>query len=181
MKTLSCIVVALLAFAAPVRAAQVYKGCSVPSATSRHTWYVDPVNGKTPAAGGDGSQAHPWNSLQGVLSGLWGANITYPGYTRPLLSTVPYKHRNAAGAWTYAADIMGSPPVNPGDAIMLMSGNYGDIVIGDYNLPTTNSDWITVEAAQGQTPVFTTLTLSRSNKWVFNAIKVQSLDRKSVV
>jgi hypothetical protein len=175
MKTLNCIVVVLLAFAAPVRAAQVYNGCSVPSATSRHTWYVDPVNGRTPAAGGDGSQAHPWNSLQGVLSGQWGAHVTYPGYTRPLLSSVPYNHRNAAGAWTAAADTMGSPPVNPGDAIMLMSGNYGDIVIGDYNLPTTNSDWITVEAAQGQTPVFTTLTLSRSNKWVFNAIKVQSV------
>ena len=58
---------------------------------------------------------------------------------------------------------------------MLMSGNYGDIGIGDFNLPTTNSDFVTVEAAPGQTPVFSTLLLNRTNKWVFNAIKVQSL------
>jgi hypothetical protein len=58
---------------------------------------------------------------------------------------------------------------------MLMNGNYGDIGIGDFNLPTTNSDFVTVEAAPGQTPVFSTLLLNRTNKWVFNAIKVQSL------
>jgi hypothetical protein len=34
---------------------------------------------------------------------------------------------------------------------------------------------VTVEAASGQAPVFTTLTIDRTNKWVFNAIKVQSL------
>ena len=32
-----------------------------------------------------------------------------------------------------------------------MGGNYGDIGLGDYNLPTTNSDFITIEAAPGQT------------------------------
>jgi hypothetical protein len=73
------------------------------------------------------------------------------------------------------APVIGNPPVQPGDAIMLMSGNYGDIGIGDFNLPTTNSDFVTVEAAAGQTPVFTTLILNRTNKWVFDAIKVQSL------
>src|ERR1700723_550833 len=87
MKTLSCIVILLLACAVPVRAAQVYSGCAVPSATPRHVWYIDPVHGKTPAAGGNGSQASPWNSIQGVLSGAWGAsNFSIPGYTRPLLS-----------------------------------------------------------------------------------------------
>src|SRR5580693_3418209 len=58
---------------------------------------------------------------------------------------------------------------------MLMSGNYGDISIGNFNQPTTNSDFVTVEAAPGQTPVFATLLLDRTNKWVFDAIKVQSL------
>ena len=58
---------------------------------------------------------------------------------------------------------------------MLMNGNYGDVLIGSFNLPTTNSDFVTVEAAPGQTPVFTTLLIDRTNKWVFNAIKVQSL------
>jgi Right handed beta helix region len=168
-------VIILLAFAVPVRAAQVYSGCAVPSATSRHVWYVDPVHGKTPAAGGNGSQASPWNSLSGVIAGGWGASgFSVPGYTRPLLSSVPYVHI-ANGQLVAVADQLGNPPVQPGDAIMLMSGNYGDIGIGDFNLPTTNSDFVTVEAAPGQTPVFSTLLFDRTNKWVFNAIKVQSL------
>src|ERR1700693_6125171 len=175
MKTLGCVVIILLAFAVPVRAAQVYSGCAVPSATSRHVWYVDPVHGKTPAAGGNGSQASPWNSLSGVIAGGWGASgFSVPGYTRPLLSSVPYVHV-ANGQLVAVADQLGNPPVQPGDAIMLMSGNYGDIGIGDFNLPTTNSDFVTVEAAPGQTPVFSTLLFDRTNKWVFNAIKVQSL------
>ena len=169
MKTLGCIVILLLACAVPVRAAQVYSGCAVPSAIPRHVWYIDPVHGKTPAAGGDGSQTAPWNALQGVLS------FRFPlGYTRPLLSSVPYFHV-VNGKRVYVADQLGNPPVQPGDALMLMSGNYGDIVIGDFNSPTTNSDFVTVEAALGQTPVFTTLLLDRTSKWVFDAIKVQSL------
>jgi hypothetical protein len=170
MKTLGCIVILLLACAVPVQAAQVYSGCAVPSATPRHVWYVDPVHGKTPAAGGNGSQASPWNSIQGVISGNWSRGVVVPGYTRPLLSSVPYNHNNTA-----VADQLGNPPVQPGDALMLMSGNYGDIVIGDFNLPTTNSDFVTVEAAPGQVPVFSTLGIDRASKWVFNAIKVQSL------
>jgi hypothetical protein len=175
MKTLGCVVIVLLAFAVPVRAAQVYSGCAVPSATYRHVWYIDPVRGKTPAAGGSGSQASPWNSLSGAISGGWGASgYSVPGYTRPLLSSVPYVHI-ANGKLVAVADQLGNPPIQPGDAIMLMSGNYGDIGIGDFDLPTTNSDFVTVQAAPGQTPVFSTLLLNRTNKWVFDAIKVQSL------
>jgi hypothetical protein len=174
IKTLGYAVILLLAFAVPVRAAQVYSGCSVPAPTPGNVWYIDPVNGKTPAAGGNGSQTSPWNSLAGVIAGAWGANVKVPGYSRPLLSSVPYNHI-VNGQLVAVADQLGKPPVHPGDAIMLMSGNYGDIGIGDFNLPTTNSDFVTVEAAPGQTPVFTTLLLDRTNKWVFNAIKVQSL------
>jgi hypothetical protein len=176
MKTLGYAVVLLLPFAAPVQAAQVYSGCSVPSATSRNVWYVDPVYGRAPAAGGTGSQSNPWNSLTGIIGGNWGASgFSVPGYTRPLLSSVPYVHI-VSGRLVAVADLLGNPPVQPGDAIMLMSGNYGDIVLGDFNLPTTNSDFVTVQAASGQTPVFTTLGIERTNKWVFNAIKVESLD-----
>ncbi len=176
MKTLGCVVVMLLAFAIPVRA-QVYSGCSVPSATSRHAWYINPVNGKSPAAGGNGSQASPWNSLAGVISGQWGTQgFAVTGYTRPLLSSVPYFHL-ANGAFVDVADQLGNPPVQPGDTIYLMSGNYGDIVLGNYNLSTTNSDFVTVEAGPtpGQVPVFSSLYIDRTSKWVFNGIKVQSL------
>ena len=47
-------------------AAEVYPGCAQPGPTGK-VWWVDPVNGKTPADGGDGSKTAPWNSLQGVL------------------------------------------------------------------------------------------------------------------
>ena len=54
-----------------------------------------------------------------------------PGYTRPLLSSIPYYHV-VDGKRSYVADQLGSPPVQPGDTIMLMSGDYGDIGLGDY-------------------------------------------------
>ena len=114
-------------------------------------------------------KAAPWNSLQGVLS------FRFPqGYTRPLLSSVPYFHV-VDGKRVYVADQLGSPPVQPGDTIKLMSGNYGDIVIGDYLQQVVNPSFVTVEAAPGQTPVFSTLYIRSTNKWVFKGIKVQSL------
>ena len=175
MKKIGCAVIVLFALIIPVRAAQVYSGCKVPPPTYRHIWFVDPVNGKTPAAGGNGSQVKPWNSIQGIMSGHWSGNITVPGYTRPLLSTVPYNHYGSGFGGQGLADTLHSPPVNPGDMIMLMGGNYGDLIIGDFNLPTVNSDWITVQAVPGQTPVFTSLIISRTNKWVWSGIKIQSL------
>ena len=69
----------------------------------------------------------------------------------------------------------GSPPVKPGDTIKLMSGDYGDVVIGDYSQPNANSDFVTVEAAPGQTPLFSTLYIRSTNKWVFKGVKVKSL------
>ncbi len=176
MKTLSYVVVLLLSFAVPVRAAQVYSGCAVPPTTPRHVWYIDSVHGKTPAAGGNGSQAAPWNSLIGVLNGSWATpGFSVPGYARPLLSSIPYYHRDTTGKVVDAPDSLGSPPVQPGDTIMLMSGNYGDIYIGIYNLEITNSNFVTVQAAPGQAPVLSTLYLNSTNNWVFNGLKVQSL------
>jgi hypothetical protein len=174
MKTLGYAVILLLPFTASVQATQVYSGCSVPSSTARHVWYVDPVHGKSVAAGGNGSQASPWNSLNAIISGQWAVTgFSVPGYTRPLLSSIPYVHV-VSGKGVNIADQVGSPPVQPGDAIMLMSGNYGDVVIGNFGLETANSDFVTIEGVSGQTPVFTTLNISRTNKWVFDAIKVQS-------
>ena len=58
---------------------------------------------------------------------------------------------------------------------MLMNGNYGDVGIGDYKQQVVNPSFVTVEAAPGQTPVFSTLYIRSTNKWVFKGIKVQSL------
>jgi hypothetical protein len=156
------------AFGGGAQAAQVYPGCAQPGPTGK-AWYLDPVNGKTPAAGGTGSQTAPWNSLTGVLS------FKFPqGYPRPLLSSVPYFHV-VDGKRVYVADQLGSPPVQPGDTIELMSGNYGDIAIGGYLQQVVNPSFVTVEAAPGQAPVFLTLYIRSTSKWVFKDIKVQSL------
>jgi hypothetical protein len=155
-------------FGGGARAAEVYPGCAQPGATGK-VWWVDPANGKTPADGGNGSKTAPWNALQGVLS------FKLPqGYTRPLLSSVPYYHV-VDGKRVYVADQLGSPPIQPGDTIELMSGNYGDVVIGDYLQQVVNPSFVTVEAAPGQTPVFSTLYIRSTNKWVFKGVKVQSL------
>jgi len=156
------------ALGSAAQAAEVFPGCAQPGPTGK-VWYLDPVNGKTPAAGGNGSQTAPWNSLQGVLSFRFP-----PGYTRPLLSSVPYYHV-VDGKRSYVADQLGSPPIQPGDTIMLMNGNYGDIGIGDYMQQVVNPSFVTVEAAPGQTPVFSTLYIRSTNKWAFNGVKVQSL------
>jgi Right handed beta helix region len=158
----------------PAHAYQVYQGCTIPGAGSGKVWYVDPVIGQTPAAGGLGTQAAPWNSLNGIIGGLWSSGQKVPGYTRPLLSTIPYNHVTAAGR-VDIADTVGNPPVSPGDTIMLMSGNYGDITIGSYGLSVNNSDFVTIEAAPGQVPLFTTLYIRSTNKWVFSGVAVQSL------
>ena len=78
------------------RAAEVYPGCAQPGPTGK-VWWVDPVNGKTPADGGDGSQAAPWNSLQGVIScqlrvSLPGGYYAPAAVERPLL---PRRRRQA--------------------------------------------------------------------------------------
>jgi hypothetical protein len=150
------------------QAAQVYPGCAQPGPAGK-VWWIDPINGKTPADGGLGTKAAPWNSLQGVLSFR-----APPGYARPLLSSLPYVHV-ANGKHVYVADQLGSPPVHPGDTIKLMSGNYGDIAMGDYLQQIVNPSFVTIEAAPGQTPVFSTLYIRSTNKWVFRGIKVQSL------
>ena len=85
MKTLGRSVVLLVCCICPASAQQVLPGCAAPPSTFRNVWYIDPVNGKTQADGGNGSQAHPWNSLEAVAAAV-------TGYPYPLLTTAPYTH-----------------------------------------------------------------------------------------
>ncbi len=152
------------------RAAEVYPGCAQPGPIGK-VWYVDPANGKTPADGGDGSQTAPWSSLQGVVS-----SAPTAGYTRPLLSSIPYVHRQPLPGTTQRvyADQAGAV-VHPGDEILLMSGQYGNISIGAYAVQVTNSAFVTIAAAPGQTPVLSSLAILASSNFVFSGLKVQSL------
>jgi hypothetical protein len=168
MKTLSYAVIMLFAFAVPVRAAQVYSGCASPASTFRHVWYFDPVHGKTQAAGGNGSQAAPWNNLQALVQ-------AESGYAFPLLTTAPYGQVPVLGKPAVVTTGPKAGPIAPGDEILLMSGNYGDLWLNLYNSEISNSAFITIEAAPGQTPVLTSLLVAGTNEWQFNGLKVQSL------
>jgi hypothetical protein len=150
----------LLAPASAARAQQVYPGCMVPPTKFNHVWYIDPVNGTTPAAGGNGSRAAPWNSLPAVFAAT-------TGYTYPLLTTAPYRQ---AGAFV-PGPLAG--PIAPGDEILLMNGNYGAMQIGVYQGPINNPQFVTIAAAPGQTPFFTSLGVSGSSGFAFEGIKVQ--------
>ena len=168
MKTLGRAAILLACYVFPASAQQVLHNCATPPSTFRKTWYIDPVNGKTQAAGGTGSQASPWNSLAAVVG-------TAPGYTYPLLTTAPYRHLNAAKtAYVVAAGPLGGP-IQPGDEILLMSGNYGDFRLCVYDTEISNSAFVTVAAAPGQTPVLTSLLVCSTTMWAFNGLKVQSL------
>jgi hypothetical protein len=168
MKILGCVVILLLSFVAPLRAAQVYSGCATPPTTFRHVWYFDPVHGKTQAAGGNGSQAAPWNNLQAVVQ-------KETGYSFPLLTTAPYLQVPVPGQPVVLATGPKAGPIAPGDEILLMSGNYGNIWINTSGAEISNSAFITIEPAPGQTPVLTSLLVGGTNEWEFNGLKVQSL------
>jgi hypothetical protein len=173
MKTLGYVVVMLLSFVAPLRAAQVYSGCVAPPTTFRHVWYFDPVHGKTQTAGGAGSQALPWNNLQALVQ-------KEPGYSFPLLTTAPYLQTPPPGQPVILAPGPKAGPIAPGDEILLMSGNYGNIWINVNAAEISNSSFVTIAAAPGQTPVLTSLYVAGANEFVFNGLKVQSLQSASL-
>jgi hypothetical protein len=168
MKILSYLVLMLCCFAAPVHAAQVYSGCLTPPTTFRHVWYFDPVHGKTLAAGGNGSRASPWNNLQALIQ-------VESGYAYPLLTTAPYLQSPGTGlAWVEKTGPKAGP-IAPGDEILLMSGNYGNLWISIWQTEISNTAFVTIAAAPGQAPVLTSLFVLGSNEWAFNGLKVQSL------
>jgi len=168
MKTLGYFVILLCCLAAPVRAAPVYSGCATPPSTFRHVWYFDPVHGKTQAAGGNGSQTSPWNNLQALVK-------AQSGYAYPLLTTAAYPHAPAPGQPWVQTPGPNAGPIAPGDEILLMSGNYGNLWLNVWNTEIANSAFVTIAAAPGQTPVLTSLFIAGTNYWAFNGLKVQSL------
>lgn len=174
--------------------------CAQPAAPN-HVWYIDPVKGDTPDAahGGivratdglmgtaDGSATHPFNSFKGVFVG--GKVTPVPGYAYPLLSTAPYDHYGMGTGlgvhgqrrdddWNPAAPV--ATRINPGDAIVLESGTYGDLAISYYGVATSNVDasgktaFVTIEADAGATPMFWTLSISGARGFVLDGITVKS-------
>ena len=169
MKTLGYAVILLLCFALPAHAAQVYTGCAVPPSTFRHVWYFDPVHGKTQAAGGNGSQAAPWNNLQALVQAETGYAYPAPD-DRPL--SVRFRSPDSPRSSTTGPK---AGPIAPGDEILLMSGNYGDLWLSIYDCGDCELRFCDDRGRAGQTPVLTSLFVAETNNWVFNGLKVQSL------
>jgi hypothetical protein len=132
----------------------VYPGCEQPPTTANHYWYFDPVNGDD--AKGDGSPAKPWKTIAALFLKVSGNANT------PLLSTI-------------AANRTGVAPVNPGDAIVLRTGNYGDVTIGSGMPPHVDlPQWISVIPDNGAKPVFHSIYVGNTERWAFSGFEVQS-------
>ncbi len=133
--------------------------------------------------GGNGSQAAPWNNLSALA---WANNNQKQPYHYPLVTSVPtYQLNSNTHAYGFLTGgmpggVQQSGPIQPGDEVLLMGGNYGNVAI---NLPKTavaNSAWITVTAAPGQTPVLTGLSIADTNLWQFLGLKVQGGNMVSI-
>ena len=132
-----------------------------------------PARGASPTASTQGSTQHPWNSLQAVTANEIG-NTPIAGYAFPLLSTASYDHYVTGVGYRVVPGPSG--PIEPGDEILLMSGNYGDVRICQSATELSNSSFVTVAAAPGQTPVLTSLAVCSTSMWAFDGLKVQSLE-----
>ena len=164
--------------------AVVYPNCPAPPTSFGNTWTIDPVNGHTPAeyaamtppipmpvAGQpatvvqQGSSVYPWNSFQALFGAKISGNLMpIPGYPTMLLHTAP--------GW-----YSGTGPIMPGDEVVLMNGNYGEIGFGGLSnagSEVINVPAVTVVAGYGQTPVLSTLDMYGTTGWAFKGIKIQS-------
>jgi parallel beta-helix repeat protein len=153
-----CFVILLVAsnlfVVAEALVAQTTNGCPPPPAPTGHAWYVDPVHG---SMSGDGSSAHPWQTLSGVISANLISSQTRGG-GNPTYST-PLKPLNPKGV------------VQPGDVIYLLSGDHGKVYLNGY----VNSSFITVMAAPGNTPVLDLLEINGCSNWAFEGLTIQGL------
>ncbi|MDX7952328.1 right-handed parallel beta-helix repeat-containing protein [Lichenihabitans sp. Uapishka_5] len=141
-------------------ATAVYPGCAVPALKAgHHTFYVDPAKG---SAAGDGSAAKPWKTL---------AEVLVPD--GKLLSTQVHKKVGGVDPLSSANP---NGPIKAGDVIMLMSGNHGVVTVRN----AFNTDFVTVMAAPGQTPVISQLFMMSAANWAFQGIKFQGEDPASV-
>lgn len=121
------------------------------AAAEAATFYVDPVNG---SMAGDGSVGNPWSTLAEVISG--GKIESMKPVTYPYLYGAPLVAFNVGA------------PVQPGDTLELLSGDHGDV----YALGYFHSDWVTIKAADGHTPVVRRFQFRGGRKWRIDGVTV---------
>ena len=113
------------------------------------TFYVDPANG---SPSGDGSQANPWQTLQG----LFDDNLieSQKAAVFPYNGTLQVRNPGA--------------PVKAGDTIKLLDGYHGDIFERGY----FNSNHITIEAEAGHTPTLKGFHMQAAKNWTLRGLTV---------
>ena len=107
-----------------------------------HSFYVDPIHG---SMSGDGSLAHPWHTLQEVIS----ANL--------INGVDPTKG-----------------VVHAGDAIYLLDGDEGPVTISKWTGAFNNTSFITIAAYPGAHPVIDRLIVQYSSYWNFYGLTIAS-------
>jgi hypothetical protein len=136
-------------------AQNVPNGCDLPKTIpDARTFYIDPAKG---SPDGDGSQSRPWRTLEEVLDPA-----------RRLVATDLLTHQ-PDGSFLRRAN--GNPgPIKPGDTLVLASGDHGEVRFKQY----INSDFISVVAGPGQTPIVRFLSAVTFSHWLFRGIKFQN-------
>lgn len=153
--TLVVVLLATLLRPGETMAISVSDGCESPSpVTNRKVFYVDPAKG---SMSNDGSATRPWSSLAEVLD-----------RSRKLIASRVYSVNYKNGD-RKLYDQNPSGPIKSGDFIYLMSGDHGNVQI----LGAINDNFITVQAAPGQTPRLRSLRVNGASKWIFLGLKVQ--------
>ncbi|MBN2339995.1 MAG: right-handed parallel beta-helix repeat-containing protein [Deltaproteobacteria bacterium] len=123
----------------------------IPTFALSADFYIDPENG---SAAGDGSESNPWASLQQVLDD--GLVQSQEWESLPPETGTPLVVKNAGA------------PVQAGDTIWLMTGDYGALdVTGFYNTAL-----ITVAAVEGETPRFSNLLIRACSNWRFEGLHI---------
>ncbi len=109
-------------------------------------FYVDPMLG---SMSNDGTQAHPWSTMQEVWE----------------------QGKIRTGVWSGYPNIAVKNPdgsVHTGDTIYLLSGYHGTLTM----VGAVNDDWITIKAAEGATPEFHNISIDHGAKWIFDGISI---------
>lgn len=116
-------------------------------------FYIDPVNG---SAGGNGSAANPWLTLQQVV-------------TDNLIESQDWNaHPYTAGAALQPKNA--GAPVSAGDTIWLLSGYHGQLVLNGYY----NAQPITIRAQAGQTPQLSRVSIIGAQNWVLDGLSIST-------
>ena len=117
---------------------------TIPLLLFSSTFYLDPDEG---SMANDGSLTHPWTTVQEVLD----SNLieTYAPFEYPYLEGDSLILINEGA------------PVKSGDTLICRNGYYGELHV----LRRFNTDYITITAASGHTPVFRNIRFSGARYW----------------